>query len=152
MAADDEPRGTTSELVAALHEQSVAPALIAGTLVGGRFRIVELIGSGGMGRVYRARDEQLSRPVAIKVHLKDSGAERLAREATAMAQLAHPNVVTVHEVGTHEGAVFIAMELVEGETARAWKERKHRRWREVVRLYLSAGEGLCAIHDAGLVH
>src|SRR5438477_9768279 len=147
MAAGDEPWGTTTGAMAAAAEApSLASALSAGTYVGDRFRIIGRIGAGGMGVVYRARDEKLSRDVAIKVHNKDSGAERLAREATAMAQLSHPNVVTVHEVGTYEGALFIAMELVEGETARAWRARERRRWREVLPLYLAAGEGLLAVH------
>src|SRR5438094_4738867 len=93
-----------------------------------------------------------ARDVAIKVHARESGAARLEREATAMAQLSHPNVVAIYEVGTHEGALFIAMELVAGVTARAWRERGKRSWRDVVRLYLAAGEGLAAVHRAGLIH
>jgi len=150
-AGDDTAWGTTTRALAELVQAPTA-VFPAGTRLGERFRIIERIGAGGMGVVYRARDEQLSRDVAIKVHAKHAGAQRLQREATAMAQLAHPNVVMVHEVGTHDDAMFIAMELVAGETARSWRERERRTWRQVVKLYVAAGEGLLAIHDAGLVH
>jgi serine/threonine protein kinase/tetratricopeptide (TPR) repeat protein len=127
-------------------------ALTAGTVLDGEYRVEGVLGSGGMGVVYRARDVRLDRPVAVKVHLQKGQAhERLAREATALARLSHPNVVSVYRVGTHEGRVYVAMELVEGGTLR---RRKHevRPWREVVRLHAAAGDGLAAAHAAGLVH
>ncbi len=120
----------------------------------GRYAIEKRLGAGGMGTVYRARDEELARVVAIKVlHHGDLGAgdRRLAREAQAMAQLSHPNVVQVHDVGTVEGQVFVAMELVDGETLRVWL-RSERTWREIVEVFLQAGRGLAAAHAAGLVH
>ncbi len=152
MTGDDAGWGTTTGALVELVERSSVPMLAADTLLGERFRILGQIGAGGMGVVYRARDEKLSRDVAIKVHARQSGAERLEREATAMAQLSHPNVVVVHEVGTHQGAVFIAMELVDGENARVWRTRAARGWRQVVRVYLAAGEGMWALHQAGLIH
>ena len=85
------------------------------------YRIVSLLGTGGMGEVYRAYDEKLHREVAIKV-LRSSEADdeagrvRLLREARAAAALNHPNICTIHEVGEHDGQAFLAMELVEGES------------------------------------
>lgn len=113
------------------------------------------LGSGGMGTVFKAYDTELDRAVAIKLlHAEvDKEAEvRLKREAQALARLSHPNVVQVHEVGETEGQTFIVMELVKGQTLRDWMEEKPRDWHECVRVYLQAGEGLAAAHDAGLVH
>lgn len=88
------------------------------------YRIVKLLGTGGMGEVYRARDEQLDREVAVKVlpasSFDDPAARaRLVREARAAAALNHPNICTVHEVGEANGQAYIAMELVEGQTLAA---------------------------------
>ena len=77
---------------------------------------------------------------------------RLLREAQAMARLSHPHVITVHEVGTVGEQVFVAMELVEGETLAELAGAAPRAWREVVRTFVRAGRGLAAAHAAGLVH
>jgi eukaryotic-like serine/threonine-protein kinase len=117
----------------------------------GRYVIGELLGAGAMGRVYSAWEPELDRRVAIKV-LHDAGSrDRLVKEAQAMARLNHPNVVTVHEVGSTEAGVFVAMELVDGETLRAWAA-KRREWREVVRMVVEIARGLAAVHAAGVVH
>ncbi|HUQ02618.1 MAG TPA: serine/threonine-protein kinase [Kofleriaceae bacterium] len=126
--------------------------LEAGSRVGETFRIERRLGSGGMGVVYLARDESLDRPVAVKLHRAGAGVDRLQREAMAMARLAHPNVITVHEVGRLGDRVFVAMEFVPGGTLRAWLKARPRPWRDALTLCLSAGEGLAAAHDAGLVH
>jgi hypothetical protein len=121
----------------------------------GRFVIVRQLGSGGMGVVYAAYDEQLDRKVAVKVllrRLSSVARERVAREARAMAKLAHPNVVHVYDVGDDEGVIYIAMEFVEGETLGAWEREQSRTWREVLAAYRQAGRGLAAAHAAGLVH
>src|SRR6185436_13202185 len=76
---------------------------------------------------------------------------RLRREAKAMARLSHPNVVPVFDIGTHDDQLFVAMELVAGETLRAWAGEP-RPWRQVVRLFVKAGRGLVAAHAAGLLH
>ena len=86
------------------------PELAPGTLLSERFRITSLLGAGGMGSVYLARDETLGRDVAIKLHHTAGGAFRLKREAIAMARLAHPNVVTVFEVGELDRFPFVVME------------------------------------------
>lgn len=132
-----------------------------------RYRVIGTLGSGGMGVVYSAYDSQLDRNVALKLlHRGDGGegggdreggestveAERLLREARAMAKLSHPNVVRVFDVGVSEGRVFVAMELVEHGTLRAWLEAEKRPWRQILSLFRQAGEGLAAAHRVGLVH
>jgi len=121
-----------------------------------RFEVIEELGAGGMGVVYRARDRQLGRDVALKlVHTDEDPDEtlaaRLMREAQALAQLSHPNVVAVYDVGRADGGVFVAMELVAGEAGDEWL-RERRPWREVVRVFRDAARGLAAAHAVGLVH
>ncbi len=120
----------------------------------GRYLVIDEIGAGAMGTVYSAFDPELSRKVAVKVlHEAADGEDRqrLVREGQAIARLAHPNVVAVHDVGTQDGAVFMAMELVEGETVREWLATP-RSWQEVRDVFAQAGRGLAAAHAAGLVH
>ncbi|MFT3710823.1 MAG: protein kinase [Archangium sp.] len=133
-----------------------APVLERGAQFG-RFVIVETLGMGGMGAVYAAYDPNLDRKVALKtLHFNTSqdptAHGRMLREAQAMARLSHPNVVNVFEVGEQKGAIFIAMELVAGVTLRSWERAKERTWKEVVRVFLQAGQGLAAAHSAHLVH
>jgi tetratricopeptide (TPR) repeat protein len=122
----------------------------------GRYRIVHRIGSGGMGTVYSAFDPTLDRTVALKVlhdKLESGDAEqRLLREAQAMARLSHPNVVTVHDAGMKDGRPYVAMEFVEGCDLRTWLRREKRSWREIVDMFVAAGDGLAAAHAAGLIH
>ncbi|MGB1278129.1 MAG: serine/threonine-protein kinase, partial [Nannocystaceae bacterium] len=108
--------------------------------------------------VYAAYDDRLDRKVAIKVlrpqnkSVDATGRARLLREAQAMARLSHPNIVTVHESGEHEGEVFLAMEFVRGRGLDRWlREQKHT-WREVLDVFVEAGRGLQAAHLAGLIH
>ncbi|MCB9561644.1 MAG: serine/threonine protein kinase [Kofleriaceae bacterium] len=121
----------------------------------GRYVVGERLGSGAMGVVYAAWDPHLDRRVALKV-LRDDGdaadaaRPRLQREAQAMAKLADPHVVAVHEVGTAGGRVYVAMELVAGATLRAWAPA--RSWRQVCDVLVQAGRGLAAAHAAGLIH
>ena len=121
----------------------------------GRYRLGECLGSGGMGAVFAAHDPELDREVALKVvhdeHLQLAGQERLRREARAMARVSHPNVVPVYEVGEHAGRTFYTMELVRGRSLARWLG-KRRPWREVVPVFTDAGNGLAAIHAAGMVH
>ena len=122
----------------------------------GRYAIEAKLGSGGMGEVYVARDEELGRAVAIKVlrpgRSNDADDRRLIREARAMARITHPNVARVFDAGTHRGSVYIAMELIEGQTLRSWIVRAPRTWREVVSVFLAAARGLAAAHAQGLMH
>ena len=126
----------------------------------GRFRVVAHLGAGGMGVVVAAHDPTLDRKVAIKLVHPSSERDdaqlrtaelRMVREARAMAKLAHPNVVAVHEVGVDARGVFLVMELVEGGTLADWL-REPRPWRAVVERFVAAGRGLAAAHAAGLVH
>jgi tetratricopeptide (TPR) repeat protein len=121
----------------------------------GRYVVLERIGAGGMGVVYRARDPELDRVVALKVVRPGAGGAeataRLVREAQAMAQLTHPNVVPVFDVGTWGSQVFVAMEFVVGDTLRGWLSTP-RDWSDVLVTMRAAGQGLAAAHGAGLLH
>ncbi|HTR55449.1 MAG TPA: serine/threonine-protein kinase [Kofleriaceae bacterium] len=120
----------------------------------GRYRLGGVLGSGGMGVVWSAYDPDLDREVAIKVlrGIEDTTARaRLLCEARAMARLAHPNVVSVHEVGTDRNRDFVVMELVAGENLEAWLATKPPR-EDVLDAIVAAGRGLAAAHAAGLVH
>ena len=128
-------------------------ALAPGASVG-RYVIAREIGAGGMGMVYAAHDPELDRLVAVKVLRGDSDPEmqpRLRREAQAMAQLAHPNVVAVHDVGVFDDRMFIAMEHVPGETLARWLVTP-RSPHDVLEVYGAAGRGLAAAHAVGIVH
>ncbi|RKH06695.1 protein kinase [Corallococcus sp. CA053C] len=139
----------------ALAQAPSQPPLLPGTRVS-RYVVRERLGSGAMGVVFAADDPELGRRVALKV-LRPEGRQReelqqrLLREAQSLARLAHPNVVTLYDVGTHGDGVFLAMELVEGTTLAEWMQQP-RPWREVLRVFLEAGKGLAAAHAAGLVH
>ncbi len=121
----------------------------------GRYRMERELGQGGMGVVYVAFDPDLERRVALKVLRSTTSKEatqRLQREARAMARLNHPNVVTVHEVGTANGRDYVAMELIEGETLAEWLRSQKRPELAIVDAFLQAGRGLAAAHAAGIVH
>jgi eukaryotic-like serine/threonine-protein kinase len=121
-----------------------------------RFELLAKLGAGGMGSVWAARDHRLGRRVALKFlrsHLDGSvGEQRLFREAQALARIADPNVVNVFDVGRHEGRVWIAMEHVPGQTLREWARARPRSRRQILERWMAAGEGLAAIHAAGLIH
>jgi tetratricopeptide (TPR) repeat protein len=126
----------------------------------GRYVVLEAVGAGAMGVVYAAYDPELGRKVALKLLRPDPLAEspplgarsRLLREAQALAQLAHPHVITIHDVGTLDGEIFLAMELLEGGTLGDWLAAEPRSWRAVLELLRQAGEGLAAAHEKGLIH
>jgi eukaryotic-like serine/threonine-protein kinase len=122
----------------------------------GKYRLEGLLGRGGMGEVWAARDPDLDRRVAVKVltgALTNSaeGLARLQREGRAMARLRHPNVITVYDAAFADGRGLIAMELIDGENFASWLARAHPR-AEVVDTLLAAGRGLAAAHDAGMLH
>ncbi len=122
-----------------------------------RYRIAERLGTGGMGVVYRARDERLGRDVALKILSGDaldsvSARQRFIREAQLAATLNHPHIVTIYEVEEADGYHFIAMEFVEGETLRARVSRGPLELEEVVRIGGDVAEALDAAHALGLIH
>jgi Tol biopolymer transport system component len=131
-------------------------ALAAGTRLG-PYEILALLGAGGMGEVYRARDERLGREVAIKVlpAALSQDADRLRRfeqEARAAGMLNHPNILIVHDIGTHDGAPYIVSELLEGATLRARLDEGPLPVRRSVDYALQMARGLAAAHEKGIVH
>jgi eukaryotic-like serine/threonine-protein kinase len=124
----------------------------------GRYQLEGELGAGGMGVVYGAHDPELDRRVAIKLLRPSTFADaeeqraRLRHEAQAMAKLSHPNVVAVYDVGSVGDQIFLAAELVDGTTLSRWLTESARPRREVLRLFIEAGQGLEAAHAAGIVH
>jgi serine/threonine-protein kinase len=125
-----------------------------------RYTIEELLGEGGMGRVYRALDTRLHRKVALKIlvlteneeEMRSEGIARLLREARAAAALNHPNTVAIHDVGEHDGTPFIAMELIAGRTLRSFIGDESIAWRTRLRWLVDVARALAAAHKSGLVH
>ncbi len=126
----------------------------------GRYEILRPIGRGGMGVVYLATDPKLGRKVAIKLVKPSLKADdrvqhyerRLMREARAMAQLTHPNVLTIYDVGMHGDQVFLASEWVDGATLEDWICEHTHHWQSIVTMFRGAARGLAAAHEAGLIH
>jgi tetratricopeptide (TPR) repeat protein len=142
--------------VASPEERLLEARLERGRSVG-RYMLLDRLGVGGMGVVYSAYDPELNRKVALKLLRMGTartpeGQGRMLREAQAMARLQHPNVLAVFDAGTFGEEVFIAMELVEGSTLTQWLAAGKRSWREVLKVFVSAGRGLAAAHAAGLIH
>jgi serine/threonine protein kinase len=123
----------------------------------GNFQIVSLLGRGGMGEVWRARDPRLRRDVAIKVLppnlARDPGRiARFEREARAASALNHPNIIIVHEIGQADDVLFIVSEVLEGETLGGILERGPLSLRKLIDMATQICEGLAAAHAAGVVH
>ena len=118
----------------------------------GRFRIEDRIGSGGFGTVYRAWDERLQRPVAVKVIDREHGAPRVTREAQAVARLAHRNIATLYELATDGERAFLVAELIEGETLRVMGRRGELTDRLVAHVGADSAAALTHAHRAGVVH
>ena len=120
-----------------------------------RYQLGAELGRGATAVVYEATDRELGRRVALKLlqpeHASSGAAARLRREAQALAQLRHPNVVTIYDVGVHAGRTFVAIELVAGSSLRRWLAAPRPR-AEVLRVLADAGRGLAAAHAIGLVH
>jgi eukaryotic-like serine/threonine-protein kinase len=154
-AAPGRDDGDLGRLLAAIASAPAVPPsseLRPGDELGDNYRIVRRLGAGGMGVVYLARDLELQRDVAVKVHRAAIGTERLYREALAMAQVAHPNVVTVHRVGRVGDRLYIAMEYVPGDNLSTWLSAAPRTWRQILDVMIAVGDGLAAAHAAGFVH
>src|SRR6202165_1699687 len=122
-----------------------------------QYKVLSLLGEGGMGEVYRARDTKLGRDVAIKVlpAAFSADAERLRRfeqEAQAAGALNHPNILVIFHIGTHEGAPYIVSELLEGEELRDRLNQGQLPLRKVIDYAQQIVSGLAAAHEKGIVH
>ena len=131
-------------------------ALTAGTKLG-PYEIQSPLGAGGMGEVYRARDSRLDRIVAVKVLPSSLSADpdqlrRFEREARAVAALNHPNILAVHDIGTHEGAPYMVCELLEGETLRERLQGGVLSPRKAIEYAVQIAQGLAAAFDKGIIH
>jgi serine/threonine protein kinase len=163
-AGDDELRGEVCAMLAAHEAGGVdvprmsipADGLVAGALLG-RYEVRGLIADGGMGQVYRARDARLDRDVAVKV-LPPEYAEDLVRlrrfeqEARASGALTHPNLLTVYDVGTHQGRPYLVTELLDGETLRERAARGPMSTVRACEIAADLARGLAAAHGRGVVH
>src|SRR5438093_13155487 len=131
-------------------------ALVVGTHLG-PYEVISPLGAGGMGEVYRARDTRLGREVAIKVlpAAFSQDADRLRRfeqEARAVGMLNHPNILIIHDIGTHEGAPYLVSELLDGETLRARVSSGALTARKAANYAQQMACGLSAAHEKGVVH
>lgn len=123
----------------------------------GRYVLLRKLGEGGMGVVYAAYDQELDRKVAVKIIHPERAQDpelraRTIREAQALARVSAANVIHVYQVGEVDGQLFIAMEFVNGKTLSKWQADPAHKWQDILRMYLHAGQGLQAAHEAGLVH
>ncbi|MFA6957703.1 MAG: serine/threonine-protein kinase [Thermoanaerobaculia bacterium] len=123
----------------------------------GAYEIIAPLGAGGMGVLFRARDVRLNREVAIKflpdTHAaSDERLQRFDREARAASALNHPHIITVYEIGDHEGRPFIAMELVEGKSLRGVLSEGAPSMRRLLSIAMQIADGLAAAHERGIIH
>ncbi len=123
----------------------------------GPYKILSLLGAGGMGEVYRASDSRLGREVAIKVLPSEFSADadrigRFKQEARAAGQLNHPNILAIYDVSTHEGSPYLVSELLEGETLRDRLRRQAPSHRKALEYAVQIARGLAAAHEKGIVH
>jgi serine/threonine protein kinase len=123
----------------------------------GRYEIRSQIGAGGMGEVYRARDEKLNRDVAIKVlptslSQDEQRVLRFEQEAQAAGTLNHPNILSIYDVGSHEGHVYVVSELLEGETLRQLLDQREISPRKAIEYATQFAQGLSAAHEKGIIH
>ena len=140
----------------------VAPGVIeigGGALIGrviGHYEVIDLIGRGGMGEVYRARDARLNRLVAMKFvsseHVNESARRRFQQEARMASALNHPHILTVHEAGEFEGQQYLVTEFIDGGTVREWARNHKPDWRQVAELLIGVADGLACAHEAGMLH
>jgi eukaryotic-like serine/threonine-protein kinase len=159
LQAHQKTDGFLNETAMEMRARQIAIDLPA-SLIGRRldhYQVLALIGAGGMGEVYRAKDLQLDRDVAIKVlpdHLaRNSDAmARFEREAQAVAALSHPNILAIHEFGVENDLRYAAMELLEGENLRDRLIRSALSWREAVEIGAAIADGLAAAHAKGIIH
>jgi len=160
LLASHEQAGTFIEappgdVVAGMIAEEQARSMTGRTL--GHYKLQSLLGAGGMGEVYRARDTRLDRDVAVKIlpeELADNpeALRRFEREAKAVAALSHPNILSIFDFGVEAGMSYAVMELLEGETLCARLQRDDAGWREAVEIGSAIAEGLSAAHAKGIIH
>ena len=122
----------------------------------GGYQVEGLIGAGGMGVVYKARDPKFDRPVAIKI-LSEARSHRDARlrfvrEARTASSLNHPHIVTVHDAGDVDGRLYLVTEFVDGGTLRAWSRSGERTWQDLLELMVGVADAMATAHEAGIIH
>src|SRR5687767_7954379 len=122
----------------------------------GSYRIVEKLGDGGMGVVYRAVDTRLNRPAAVKLLSEDvadpAARRRFQREAQTASSLNHPHILTVYDAGEIDGRQYLVTEFVDGGTLKDWAASAPRTWRQIVELLTGVADGLAVAHEAGILH
>jgi serine/threonine-protein kinase len=143
------------DVVAGMIAEEQANTILGRTL--GHYKLHSLLGAGGMGEVYRARDLRLDRDVAVKIlpeqFAQDAEAlRRFEREAKAVAALSHPNILSIFDFGAEQGGNYAVMELLEGETLRQRLNRSSIDWTEGVKIGASIADGLAAAHAKGIIH
>ena len=133
---------------------TAAPLAIPSTL--GRYEVRRLLGTGGFGAVYLGHDGQLDRPVAIKVLHGGAGhradPERATQEARRLAQLHHPGIVAVHDIGVHEGTVYIVSNYLEGTDLRSWMQDHRASWQDATRIAIAVLDALGHAHERRVIH
>ncbi len=149
--SDKEMRDVTRSVMGRLfgHDPRSPPRMF------GRYELIGKAGPHTTGQVFWARDPEHEREVAVKILSVDrrlDEREHLLAEADAMTGLAHPNVITVFEVGEHDGRTFVAMERFGGVTLSVWQQAQPRTWMQTVAVYRDAARGLAAAHERGIVH
>src|SRR6266850_3412640 len=137
-----------------MFEDDPARSLVGQRL--GQYEITDVLGRGGMGVVYRARDTKLNRPVAIKFlseEIADAAARRrFQREAQMASSLNHPHILTVYDADEFEGRQYLITEFIDGGTLEDWLHEKERKWRQIVELLIGIADGLATAHDAKILH
>jgi len=147
---------TSPDMSISVTKTLVSP-VVEGSTVAGKYRIIEKLGEGGMGVVYKAKDTRLDRMVALKFLppelMKDPSAkERFIREAKAAAALSHPNICTVYEIDEEEEKSFIAMEYIEGQSVREKIKKSPLEIAEALEITMQAARGLDEAHKRGIIH
>jgi serine/threonine-protein kinase len=148
---ENSPGDLAAEILAEIKTKSMVGLRL------GHYRLHSLLGSGGMGEVYRAHDPRLDRDVAVKIlpeHLAEDAEalHRFEREARAVAALSHPNILSIFDFGTEENTVYAVMELLEGETLRDCLKRGPLEWRRAAEIGIAIADGVEAAHAKGIIH
>ncbi|MGE0129753.1 MAG: protein kinase [Blastocatellales bacterium] len=155
IAAHEQPGSFMDTPLFDLVEEPSANSLLGKSL--GRYRIMAMLGRGGVGEVYKAKDTVLGRDVAIKVLSSGFSSDqdrlsRFAQEARAASALNHPNIITIHEFGQAEGFHFIVSEFIEGQTLRRLMASRRMNTGEILEIAIQIANALNAAHEAGIVH